>query len=113
MYKIKLYFQSNIPGVYTLEEETANDLMHMKFKKERMLDRWFNIICPHINFDTFCNKLNWLVGKNPSEINDIKYSLKFDLINLTLDQMNQYDAKYLDDKTELTKRTFKIDVVMF
>jgi len=57
MYKITVHFISDVAGIYTKEEETADSKEHMLKKKCRMLDRWVKIIG---GFD------------NPSSNDDIK-----------------------------------------
>ncbi len=54
MYLIKLRFESNIKGVYTYEEETADGL-HLKNKKViRMLARW----CRNFSINNGFNETN-------------------------------------------------------
>ena len=55
MYKITAHYVSEVPGVYTKEIETATDDVYLEMKKKRMLRRWFNILCPHFNFQNFDN----------------------------------------------------------
>lgn len=59
MYKITVLFNSNIDGVYTKEEETATDLFQMQCKRNRMMNRWFGILCPHIDIDKYCSMANY------------------------------------------------------
>jgi hypothetical protein len=44
MYLIKLRFDSNIEGIYTYEEETAEEEFMMNYKLLRMLNKWNNIL---------------------------------------------------------------------
>jgi hypothetical protein len=44
MYLIKLRFDSNIEGIYTYEEETAEEEFMMHYKLLRMLNNWNNIL---------------------------------------------------------------------
>lgn len=46
IYKLELYFQSDVKGVYTKIEETATTLCQMERKKTRMLRTWYKIFFP-------------------------------------------------------------------
>ena len=117
MYKIQVHYKSNIKGVYTKEEETATDMEQAKQKQHRMIDRWFDIICPHIDFYHYENKVlhtERLLSTNNGIIfdyNDELYKIKIDLINQTLENMNKYDEFITGEKTiEENKRQFKLTV---
>jgi hypothetical protein len=69
MYKITLFYQSNEPGIYTKEEETATDLNWANIKRDRMFNKWSKILCSHIDFDNYISLLyTLLVLKNISSI---------------------------------------------
>jgi hypothetical protein len=100
MYLIKLRFESNIKGVYTYEEETAQDLYWKNKKVIRMLLRW----CKNFNInhgfnenylDSIC--ADYFCG---STINDI-----CNLIVLHIYNLNK------DIKEEEQKRKFTLDVI--
>ena len=113
MYKITLFFKSNVEGVYTKEEETATDYDQLRIKHTRMLCRWFKILCPHINVDEIFNntvkiKKNY---KTPTFKDDalLKERIMFKLIEQTLELMDEIDAKYTGiETTPETKRQFTI-----
>lgn len=135
MYKINLYFKSNIDGVYTKEEETAkyneeyenssqelkdsNELINAKFKRNRMVDKWFCILCPHIDYNVYLNNvynnrrhlkyvLNGNVDKRKYN-DDIEFKLKYDLITETLHMMDVIDEEITGkETTEKTRRQFTI-----
>ncbi len=50
MYLIKLRFESNIKGIYTYEEETADNSSMKDMKIIRMLEKWCEILKININF---------------------------------------------------------------
>jgi hypothetical protein len=101
MFKISVHFKSNIKGVYTHEEEIATDIIQLSWKYQRMLDRWFNILCPHINFSSFFNQLHL------EKINDIEKRIdkiiinqfKIQLINEMLDYMDDIDEEISGEET--------------
>lgn len=64
MYLIKLKFESNIKGIYTYEEETADNEEMKNMKLERILKKWcinFRIIsynyCGEINIIDFIKEI--------------------------------------------------------
>ena len=65
MFKITLlFFESNEKGIYTKEEETATDEMWLKMKKERMIHKWLNNLCPHLTISSFCYSLTLINDNN-------------------------------------------------
>lgn len=63
MYKIELFYQSDMKGIYTKEEETANTMLYAQVKVMRMIERWAKnlaIVVPDkYNFVRFkCNNLS-------------------------------------------------------
>lgn len=60
MYKITLLFESNVKGIYTKEEETVTDEHQTMRKLMRMINRWSEILIPHIvsiDFMTISGKI--------------------------------------------------------
>lgn len=108
MFKVKIEFQSNIKGVYTKEEETATDKNSAEFKLQRMVNRWFNILCPHIDFDKLPlyneNKTNITHSLN---LND-KQTIQLILINRTLETLDKIDNLFnnYSDKDNIQERKF-------
>jgi hypothetical protein len=85
MFKITILFESNEKGIYTKEEETATDEMWLKAKKERMIDRWLNILCPHLTISSVCYSLTLIQEKN------MIYEYKLKLIQMYLEMINKID----------------------
>eukprot|EP01033_Poteriospumella_lacustris_P010246 gene10246-gene11034 len=113
MYKINLLFKSNIPGVYTKEEEIATDKFHMELKQRRMIERWFDILCPHIGG---CVKTYWNIQRTDrivdyNERTKKENEMMIHLIDQTLDDMDMYDEEMTGIETTLENmRKFKITV---
>jgi hypothetical protein len=110
MYKVAIEFHSNIKGVYTREEETATDKQQANFKLERMIDRWFNILCPHIDLD----KLNIRDENNFNVIHKMdsenKRLVKQIFIRETLKINDKLDHTFIHKFTEkenIQERSFK------
>lgn len=40
MYKIEIFFQNDMKGIYTKEEETADNMSFAQIKVSRMIQRW-------------------------------------------------------------------------
>ena len=76
-----MIIQSNEKGIYSKEEETATNELWLKMKKERMIYRWLNILCPHITICSF----------TPINENNMMYELKLKLIQMHLDMMKKID----------------------
>ena len=94
MYRVKIEFQSNIKGIYIKEEEIATDYQKAKYILNRLINKWFDILCPHIDFD----KINF---KDNDEINIIRKfnyekaeALKVLLIKQTLSLNDTIDKIY-------------------
>jgi len=81
MFKITILFESNEKGIYTKEEETATNELWLQVKKKTMIDRWLNILCPHLTISSF------------TQINEINmmYEYKFKLIQMYLEIINKID----------------------
>lgn len=112
MYKINLYYKSNIIGVYTKEEEISTDITYLKLKIKRMLNRWFNILCPHIDLDKYIDKVLMMKRYinnnelNPEYLDEIN-KIQINLIKQTLDEMDKFDEYISGIKTtDETKRQF-------
>lgn len=105
MYKIELFFQSE-NGIYTKEEETASDHYFMNYKYSRMLDRWFKILCPHIDFDDYFNDLNGKhLSKYSKTINEKKYEIALDIIQREL----EYQNKLFNENKKFTIKIIDLD----
>lgn len=57
MYQINLYFQSDVKGVYTKEEEIATNEEQLERKLTKMLQRWTKILLPKM-LDVIINGLS-------------------------------------------------------
>ena len=56
MYKITVLFESNIEGIYTKEEETADNEKSLDMKFKRMAERWVKNMLPYLE-DVHIEKL--------------------------------------------------------
>lgn len=116
MYIIKARFNSNVKGVYSEDIETSDNEELANRKFERMLDRWFDIICKYnidykdieivckyySNYDftkTYEDKIK--IQKN---IKEYTSKLKLFLIN----DMLEFSNNYLKEGEQ--KRTFEISI---
>ncbi len=106
MYKITVNYKSNIEGLYTIEIETALDVDDMYSKKDKMVDKWFNNICSHIDFTEYLNNMD----VEDSDFDEMQQThLKIELIKKTLSEMDMFDEEYRDIKhTDENKRDFTI-----
>lgn len=73
MWRITLYYKSDIKGVYTREEETVTDARMLIMKQRRMLIRWVKILIPELSESTFEDYpefvLNGLIQQKIDELN--------------------------------------------
>jgi hypothetical protein len=90
MYKITLLFESNEKGIYTKEEETADNAYFKDFKYHRMIDRWLNILCPHINKDRFIDSIKFIKKDKELLVSEI-YDQFILVIKSHLDTLNNID----------------------
>jgi hypothetical protein len=112
MYKITLFYQSNEPGIFTKEEETASDLNRANMKKNRMLNRWLQILCPHINFNDYWQQLGYLKllkCLNASDSLEQCYEIKYDLIQQHLKKLNELNINQGDEKREFKIEVYEIE----
>ena len=107
-FKFTIKFNSNIKGVYTEETETATDYIHLLGKKTRMIDRWFNILCPYIDFHKLLHTLPNDYCKTENQ-----HKLKLELINSHLNLLNEIDVE-CDNYNELRSfLTFETKPILF
>ena len=113
MFKIQVFFKSNIKGVYVKEEETATDKIQLDYKTQRLINRWFDILCPHIDFSIYHSSVlraSRLYEKN-ADFCDELIKLRIGLIKQTLDEMDEFDELITgEDTTEETMRKFEFTV---
>ena len=69
MYKIELFFRSNIPCVYTSWTETADSDDWFERKLDRIVDYWLQSMCPYVD------KTKLLPSKNISDDINFKYQI--------------------------------------
>ena len=102
MKKIILFYQSNIEGICTKQEETVTDY-NVNLKVEHMLFNWLAILCPHIDIWKF---LEVLPKKERNFTEVVKHRIYWmkHLIIETLEAMN------LEQNGNEVKRTFDIKV---
>ena len=79
MYKITVLFESNIPGIYTKEEETADSKEWIDKKSIRILGRWLKILEDRIHD-----------GSNEDDDVSIKIHLLY--INQAIKRLNKNDG---------------------
>jgi hypothetical protein len=63
MYKINLLYQSDIKGIYTMEQETATDVEQLERKRVRMLRKWAKIFNPEIPFKKIKKQSAYLLNE--------------------------------------------------
>lgn len=107
MYKITVHYKSNIPGVYTKEEEIATDEHNLQFKKERILTRWLEKLCPHINLNSFMSNSDIFEYK----FKELQFKAITYIIDNHLDLLDVIDEEKTGFDTTLeTQRKFEIIV---
>ena len=121
MFKIRIYFNSNIKNIYTVHEETATS-DQVLYKLDRMVNQWYDNICT-IDFERF--KLKYSnqyvsvvdVFRFKSSFQNINMSsslidqiiLKCYLINVQIDILNNLEMqKHQDDN--YINRKFDIEI---
>ena len=76
--KIILTYKSKVKNVFTQEVLIATDENDLTYKLTLLYNRWFNLLCSHINFDLYLMEiknltLNYNITMN--EINEMKQHL--------------------------------------
>jgi len=121
MFKIRIYFKSNVKNIYTVHEETATS-DQVLYKLDRMVNQWYDNICT-IDFerfklkysnqyvsvvDVFCFKSSFQnINMSSSLIDQI--ILKCYLINVQIDILNNLEMqKHQDDN--YINRKFDIEI---
>ena len=121
MFKIRIYFKSNVKNIYTVHEETATS-DQVLYKLDRMVNQWYDNICT-IDFERF--KLKYSnqyvsvvdVFRFKSSFQNINMSsslidqiiLKCYLINVQIDILNNLEMqKHQDDN--YINRKFDIEI---
>jgi hypothetical protein len=123
MYKIWFMHESNVEGVYTIQEEVATELIWAFTKVERLVDKWCEFLIPHINVDVFQStyqgkvhdvfhiehifkELNTNYGQ---QLRLEKLILKLFLIDKHLDILNDLDKYFLCDQ-KLSERSIDLRI---
>ena len=121
MFKIRIYFNSNIKNIYTVHEETATS-DQVLYKLDRMVNQWYDNICT-IDFERFklkySNQYDSVVDvfRFKSSFQNINMSsslidqiiLKCYLINVQIDILNNLEMqKHQDDN--YINRKFDIEI---
>jgi hypothetical protein len=113
MYKITVLFNSNIDGVYTKEEETATDFSEMQHKQSRMMDRWFEILCPHIKIEQYYSRIFLSVCDYKTQLKK-KQEIMLKFINQTLENLdNDVIEREEGKRIKKRKRTFELTIEEF
>ena len=121
MFKIRIYFKSNVKNIYTVHEETATS-DQVLYKLDRMVNQWYDNICT-IDFERFklkySNQYDSVVDvfRFKSSFQNINMSsslidqiiLKCYLINVQIDILNNLEMqKHQDDN--YINRKFDIEI---
>ena len=122
MFKIRIYFKSNVKNIYTVHEETATSDHQVLYKLDRMVNQWYDNICT-IDFERFklkySNQYDSVVDvfRFKSSFQNINMSsslidqiiLKCYLINVQIDILNNLEMqKHQDDN--YINRKFDIEI---
>lgn len=100
MYLIKLKHTSDVEDVYTEETQTATCEEFAKVKYRRMINRWFDILCPHISWHLFKNQ--YMLANKQVLTEEEDYKLCLEVIDAHLNYLNLIDGK---------QRKFTIEIV--
>lgn len=115
MYRVIIEFQSNIKGIYTKEEETATDYQTAKYKLNRMINRWFDILCPHIDFDKIDfkdeNKNNIRLKLNYDKTETLKLILIYQTLKINDDIDKLFNIYSNDENIQERKFITKIEKI--
>lgn len=104
MKKITVHFQSNIKGVYTTEIETCEEDWFLA-KHNRMVHRWFDIICPYTDMNKYTAQLSSLnLYSKKDHLENCKT-----LIENHIKHLNELNKELIDSGKE-NQRTFTITV---
>lgn len=68
-------------------EYDTNIKYHIEYSN--LLNRWFNIICPYVNFESYEENFGLLMIENFQERKKMEYELKNNLIQHTLKAINK------------------------
>lgn len=93
MFKITVLYNSNIKNVYTEETVTTFTKEDCHVQYQLLLDRWFNIICKHINFPIYANTLGLNKINTSSTYLKVENKLKLSLISQTLENHDRFDTE--------------------
>ena len=112
MYKITVFFKSNVEGVYTKEEETAIDKWNAEFQYDKMLKKWFEILCPHIDLKVYLNHNDIILRmRKYTKLTNFRHQKMIELIDQALDDMDAIDEELTGIETTIeTQRLFEIKV---
>ena len=93
IYKIKSRYTSNVKNIYTEEIDTADNTQWRDIKYNRMVERWFKILCPH--------QLNNIPITNDYTDNK-RAELLLNMINAEIETLNIYNKGQQERKFEIT-----------
>ncbi len=116
MFLIKVYFKSNVKGVYTEETETATDELSRDAKYNRCVQRWYDILIDsHETTTNFILSLMTQLNSNiksgytfsdQNQSNELA-KIKLEIIKFIIADKNRHKK---DDEEE---REFEITVTEF
>jgi hypothetical protein len=75
-------------GTYTIEEESATDKIWAQIKYQKIIDKWFKILCPFIDWQRYYSEWALIQNKNDPINED---TLKIEIINQHIEALNEYD----------------------
>jgi hypothetical protein len=88
MFKIRIYFKSNVKNIYTVHEETATS-DQVLYRLDRMVNQWYDNICT-IDFERF--KLKYSNQYN-SVVDVFRFKSSFQNINMSSSLVDQIILK--------------------
>ncbi len=93
IFKIKSRYTSDVKNIYTEEIDTADNAQWRDIKYNRMIQRWFNIICPHYS--------NRIPMSNDYSDNK-RAEVLLNMIHAEIETLNIYNKGQQDRKFEIT-----------
>ena len=84
MFKIRIYFKSNVKNIYTVHEETATS-DQVLYKLDRMVNQWYDNICT-IDFERFKLKYS---NRYDSVVDVFRFKSAFQNINMSSSLIDQ------------------------
>jgi hypothetical protein len=109
MYKITAVFKSNVKNVYTQEVEIATDEIQKTRKYDRMLNRWFNILCPYVDYHKLRDYYSKYLNSNGEVYHKELNHLIKRFIDNSLDTLNMINDENIENGID-NQREFSITI---